>query len=126
MKLQIALKSTGVELDLICNPDLYLTIESGIRSGLSCVAQCYARANEPSLPEYDRDKPISHLTYLNCNSLYATCQTYPLPVGNFKFLTPNEIESFGLFSVGTKDEVTLWTSTCDIRIANTTCTTSTR
>jgi len=30
---------------------------------------------------------------------------YPLPVGNFRFLTPEEIESFDLFSVGAEDDI---------------------
>ena len=105
MSLQMALKMTDVELDLICDPDIYLTIESGIRGGMSYVAQRYARANEPSLPDYRPDEPTSHLAYWDCNSLYATCQTYPLPVGNFRFLSSDEIHSFDLFSIGAEDDV---------------------
>ena len=39
MTLQLALKVTGVELELFTDLDMYLMIESGIRGGLSYVAQ---------------------------------------------------------------------------------------
>jgi len=41
--LQMALKITDVELDLITDPDMYLMFESGIRGGLSYVSQRHAR-----------------------------------------------------------------------------------
>jgi len=42
MTLQMALKITDVELDLITDPDMYLMFESGIRGGLSYVSQRHA------------------------------------------------------------------------------------
>jgi len=104
MTMQMALKITDVQLDLICDPDMYLMIESGIRGGLSYVAQRYARANEATLPDYDAEQPTSHLTYFDCNSLYGTCQTQALPVGDFRFLSEEEIRSFDLFSVSAEAE----------------------
>ena len=104
MTLQMALKITDVELDLITDPSIYLMIESGIRGGLSYVANRHARANVPESPEYRPDEPTSYLAYWDCNSLYATCQTYDLPVGDFRFLTDEEIRSFDLFSVSAEAE----------------------
>jgi len=66
---------TGVEMELISDSKIYLTIESAIRGGLSYVSQRYAKANFPDLPDYRSDLPTSHLLYLDCNSLYSTCQT---------------------------------------------------
>jgi len=85
MTLQLALKVTDVELELITDPNIYLMIESGIRGGLSYVLQRHAKANFPAMPDYRPDLPIANLLYLDCNSLYSTCQTYPLPVGGFRF-----------------------------------------
>ena len=99
MTLQMALKITDVELDLITDPSIYLMIESGIRGGLSYVAKRHARANVPDSPEYRPDEPPSYLAYWDCNSLYATCQTYSLPVGDFRFLTDEEIRTFDVHSV---------------------------
>ena len=38
------LKYTGVELDLISDPDMYIMIESGIRGGISSIMKRYAKA----------------------------------------------------------------------------------
>ncbi|CAB3996294.1 Hypothetical predicted protein, partial [Paramuricea clavata] len=40
-----ALKLTGVELDLISDPDMHLFIEKGIRGGISTITKRYARAD---------------------------------------------------------------------------------
>ena len=74
-------------------------IESAIRGGLSYVAQCYALANFPVMSDYRFDLPTSHLLYLDCNCLYTTCQTYPLPVGGFRFLTDAELLTFDVADV---------------------------
>jgi len=52
MTLQLALKVTGVELELIRDPNIYFMTESSIRGRLSYVAQCYAIANFLQMPNY--------------------------------------------------------------------------
>jgi len=44
------------------------------------------------MSDYRSDLPTSHLLYLECNSLYTTCQT--LPVSGFCFLTDTELLSY--------------------------------
>jgi len=63
MTLQIALKMTQIELDLITDPDQHLLLESSIRRGVSYVAHRYAKANNPSLPDFDPQLPITELCY---------------------------------------------------------------
>jgi len=99
MTFQLALKMTNIELDLITDADQFLMIESGIRGGLSYVSHRYAEANHPSLPYYQPEEPISNLCYWDANSLYATCMTYSLPVGDFRFLSQAEIDSFDVNSI---------------------------
>ena len=99
MTFQMALKMTDVELDLITDADQFFMIESGIRGGLSYVSHRYAEANHPSLPYYLPEEPISDLCYWDANSLYATCMTYSLPVGDFRFLSQAEIDSFDVNSI---------------------------
>ena len=99
LSFQMALKMTQVQLDLTINPDMFLMIESGIRGGLSYVSRRFAEANHPTLPNYRPEEPISYLCYLDANSLYATCQTYSLPVRDFEFLTQSEIDVFDVNSV---------------------------
>jgi len=81
----MALKITDVELDFITDPDMYLMFESGYRGGLSYVCQRHARANYPALPDYRPDEPTLYHAYRDCNSLYAMCQMYSLPAGNYVF-----------------------------------------
>jgi len=85
MMLQLALKVTEVELELITNHNIFLMIESGIHGRLIYMAQRHAVTNFPVM-EYRFDLPMSQLLYLNCSSLYTISQTSPLPVGGFCFL----------------------------------------
>ena len=87
LTLQLALKITGVELELITDPSIYMMIEAGIRGGLRYVSQHHANADFPAMPDYDPDLPVLHPLYLDCNSLYTTCQSYPLPPVSYTHLT---------------------------------------
>jgi len=107
MMLQLTLKVNEVELELITDPDIYLMIKSGICRALSYVAQFHTLANFPWMPDYRADLPTLHLLYLNCNSLYTTCETYPLPVGGFCFLMDAELLTFDIASVPTRQWATL-------------------
>jgi len=113
MTLQMALKVTGVEMELISDSNIYLMIESAIRGGLSYVSQRYAKANFPDMSDYRPDLPTSHLLYLDCNSLYSTCQTYSLPVGGFRFLTESETVDFDVTAVPVVSETGYFVE-CDL------------
>jgi len=99
--LQMALKMTAVELELIKDSEIYLMIESAIRGGLSYVAQRHARANFPAMgaKEYHADLPTPHILYLDCNSLYAMCQQFPLPISVFRLLSDDELLRFDVSTV---------------------------
>jgi len=104
LSFQMALKMTQVKVDLITDPDMFLMIESGIRGGLSYVSRRFAEANHPTLPNYRPEEPISYLCFLDANSLYATCQSFSLPVGDFRFLTQSEIDAFDMNSVSDQSD----------------------
>jgi len=99
MVMQVALKKTGAELDLMTDANMFNMIESGIRGGLSFVSRRHAKANNPSLPDYDPDKPTSYLGYFDANSLYATCMMMALPVGDFRWLSDDEIATFDVTKI---------------------------
>ena len=102
----MALKYTGVKLDLITDPDAYLMLENSLRGGIATISQRYSLANNPLVAEtYDDSQPNRYITYLDANSLYATAQCEPLPVGNFRFLDDDEIENFVLESIDADAEV---------------------
>ena len=66
------------------------------------------------MSDYRSDLPTSHLLYLDCNSLYTTCQTYPLPVCKFRFLTDAELLMFNGVGVSA-DSPTGYFVECDLR-----------
>ena len=102
----MALKYTGVKLDLITDPDAYLMLENSLRGGIASISQRYTLANNPHVAEtYDDSKPSRYITYLDANSLYATAQCAPLPVGNFRFLEADEIANFDLDGIEADAEV---------------------
>ena len=85
------LKVTGVEMELLTDPDMYLFFEEGIRGGVSSAMKRYWKANNVYMKDYDPEKPDVFIEYLDKNSLYATMLCKPLPVRKFKWLTSEEI-----------------------------------
>jgi len=49
--------------------------------------------------EYRADLLTTHILYLDCNSLYATCQQFPLPIHDFRLLSDNELLRFNVSNV---------------------------
>ena len=95
----MALKHTDAELDLITEPDAYLMLEANLRGGIAYISKRYASANNKHVEGYNDSEESRYITYLDANSLYATTQIEPLPVGNFRFLDEIEIEKFSLDSI---------------------------
>ena len=76
-------------------------IENNMRGGIATISHRHAVANNPQLEGYDPDKPHSYITYLDANNLYGTAMPEPLPVGNFRFLSEQEISDFDVMTVPT-------------------------
>ncbi|XP_026322221.1 uncharacterized protein LOC113231895 [Hyposmocoma kahamanoa] len=93
------LLSTGIELDLIDDLEMYQMLEKGIRGGLVQCSLRHAKANNKYLPEFDDFNPSSYLIYLDCNNLYGHAMTKSLPYSEFKFLNKYEIETFNILTV---------------------------
>jgi len=90
---QAMLKMTGVRMELLTCPDMYLFLESGIRGGISVISHRYCKANNPSVADYDPSKPTSYLFYTDANGLYADTMRNPLPLNNFRWLEKDEIDA---------------------------------
>jgi hypothetical protein len=89
-----ALKLTGVEVDLMSDPDMYLLIEKGIRGGIRTITKRYAKANNKYMSEYEPGKEIVHLPYMDANNLYGWAMSRPLPVRDFEWMNNGEMEKW--------------------------------
>ena len=52
------LKKTGVELELLTNPNMLLMFEEGIRGGITQLSHGYAKANK-YMKNYDKNEESS-------------------------------------------------------------------
>jgi hypothetical protein len=81
------LKITDIEFDLITDYDVFMTVESGIRGGLTQCSTRHAVANNPYLPmTYDPEQETSYIMYKDANNLYAAAMCEPLPYGGFEVI----------------------------------------
>jgi hypothetical protein len=78
---------------------MYLFLENSIRGGISTINCRHARANHPGLDDYDATKQKSFITYLDVNNLYGYAMRQPLPTGDLKFLSRDEIDRLGIDSI---------------------------
>ena len=80
------LKMTDINLKLITDIGMYQMVETGLRGGVSYIANRYSKPNNKYLSDYDEDKESSYLMYLDENALYSWAMSQPLPTGGFKWL----------------------------------------
>ena len=87
------LKHSKVKLELLTDPDMLLMFEKGIRGGISMISNRHGRANNKFMKEqFDSSRPSKFVTYLDANNLYGWAMMKPLPVGNFHWMTGDELE----------------------------------
>ena len=73
------LKVTGVEIELLTDPDMYLFFEESKRGGVSLAMKRYMKANNKFMKEYDPEKSDVFMEYLDKNGLYTSILAGPLP-----------------------------------------------
>jgi len=84
-------KSSGAELKLMTNMDEYLTVENGIRGGMTMTSHRYAKANNPQCPDYESSKPNSWIMYEDMNALYSGAMTQYMPTEILGKVAPEKI-----------------------------------
>ena len=94
-----ALKMTGIKLDLLSEEEMYTFFERSIRGGVSQISKRYAKANNTKCSNFDPLKPITSLIYLDANNLYGWAMSQILPTGDFRWLTPEEIDNLDIASL---------------------------
>ena len=80
------LKETGQELELLCDYDMLMMFERGIRGGMTHIAKRYSEANNKYMKDYDPDKPSKFIQYLDANNLYGWGMSQSLPTNGFKWM----------------------------------------
>ena len=89
------LKHSGVQLELLTDPDILLVFEKGIRGGISMIPNRYGKANNKYMGDsFDPFQPSKFIAYLDANNLYGWAMMKPLPVGNFKWMDEKELEKW--------------------------------
>src|SRR2546425_11927787 len=83
---------TGIELELISDPDMYLFIENGLRGGLSVITQRKGIANNKFIKSYDENAKSKYIAYFDANNLYGCAMIQNLPYGGFKWINPEEFD----------------------------------
>ena len=63
------LKMTKIHLELMTDREMHDIIDKGIRGGMCCISQKYAKANNKYMSDYDHTKPSSYILYLDMNNL---------------------------------------------------------
>ena len=92
------LKHSKVELELLTDPDMLLMFEKGIRGGISMISNRHGRANNKYMKEkFDSSQPSKFVPYLDANNLYGWAMMKPLPVGDFHWMTGDELERWREF-----------------------------
>ena len=92
-------KITGIKLDLFeeGQVDMLLMIEKGIRGGISNVFKKYAKANNRFMKNFDPEEKSSFIVYLDANNLYGWAMSKPLPVGEFEWMSEDELKDWERF-----------------------------
>ena len=87
------LKMTGINLELLSDPDMLLMVEKGIRGGISIISNRYGEANNKYMKCFNKNKLTTFLMYLDANNLYGCAMSEMLPTHGFKWLTDKEINN---------------------------------
>ena len=89
------LKITKVQLEFLCDSDMLLMIESGIRGGDATISQRHAKANNEYVGnEFDPVKESKFILYLDPNNLYGWAMSKQLPTSGFEWMTDDELDDW--------------------------------
>jgi len=74
---------------------MILMIKNGIRGGVSTITTRYGKSNSKYMGEtFDENESSKFITYLDANNLYGLAMSKPLPVGEFSWMTEDELNNW--------------------------------
>ena len=73
------LNMTKSKLELISDPDMYISFEKGMRGGVNYISNRYSEANNKYLKSYHPKQESKHIIYLGANNLYGYAMSKSLP-----------------------------------------------
>jgi len=86
------LKTTGVQLDLLSDINIFNYFENSIRGGMATVGSIrHAKANNKYMQNYNKHEPISYIHDYDANNLYGVGLCYLLPHSEFTWMTRDEL-----------------------------------
>ena len=92
---EACLKQTGINLELLTDPDMLLMFERGTRGGITQAVHRYASANNKYMGDsFDPSKPPKYVSYLDANNLYGHAMSQKLPNGGFKWVSEEYLHLF--------------------------------
>ena len=89
-KLDAMLKITKIELELIPDPDMYISFKISTRDGISYISNKYSTVSNKFLKSYDSKQESKHIIYLDANNLYGYAMSKFFPTSGFKWIDPKE------------------------------------
>ena len=63
---------------------MFQFVEKGMHGGVCYIANCYGKANNKYMKEYDEKAPSTYIMYLDANKLYGWAVSQYLPTGGFR------------------------------------------
>lgn len=99
MSFSACLRQTGVELELLTDPDMLHFFKSSVRGGVSSCVCRKSIANNLFLQDYDPSQPTKYIMYLDATNLYGYAMSQYLPQKDFVWLSNQEIENLNIMNI---------------------------
>ena len=72
----------------------YQCLKKELEGGMCQATYRHAKANNKYMNNYDENKELSYLVYLDANNLYGWAMSQKLPVRNYKWIEKDDISKF--------------------------------